>query len=89
MATVVSGTAVYLLDESDNRNLWMIGSGLMASIFPWTMIVMMPDINRLLKDNVVREQGKTFLSMKRLKIPKGVFRIRIHILVRKALKLLK
>jgi ornithine cyclodeaminase/alanine dehydrogenase-like protein (mu-crystallin family) len=40
MATVVSGAAVYLLDESDNRNLWIIGSGVMASIFPWTMIVM-------------------------------------------------
>jgi ornithine cyclodeaminase/alanine dehydrogenase-like protein (mu-crystallin family) len=43
----VSGAAVYLLDESDNRNLWIIGSGVMASIFPWTMIVMMPDIKKL------------------------------------------
>jgi len=67
MATVASGAAVYLLDESDNRNLWILGSGLMASIFPWTMIVMMPDIKRLLEDNVVRERGKTFLSMKGFK----------------------
>ena len=77
MATVASGAAVYLLDESDNRNLWILGSGLMASIFPWTMIVMMPDIKRLLEDNVVRDQGMTFLSKNKLKIPKGVFRIRI------------
>ena len=64
MATVVSGAAVYLLDESDNRNLWIIGSGVMASIFPWTMIVMMPDIKRLLKDNVVREQGGDWVRTK-------------------------
>ncbi|XP_052092388.1 uncharacterized protein LOC127728825 [Mytilus californianus] len=36
----------------------------MATIFPWTMLIMMPDANRLLKDTALREQGGNWVRAK-------------------------
>ncbi|XP_052095023.1 uncharacterized protein LOC127730601 [Mytilus californianus] len=64
MIATVTGGAVWFLDESRNRHLWCIGSSVMATIFPWTVFIMKPDINRLLNDNVLREQGGDWVRTK-------------------------
>ena len=55
----VSGCAVYYLDkDSDNRMLWLIGSGTLMCAIPWTLLVMLPDIKKLLKEDVIEIAGK-------------------------------
>lgn len=54
---MVAGSAAYYHDNTATKNLWLAGVGSMVLIFPWTKFVMLPDIKRLLKDNVIEERG--------------------------------
>ena len=53
-----AGAAVYYLDTgSSSRDLWLMGSGLFFTVFPYTVAVMMPDIKQNLKDDVFETKG--------------------------------
>lgn len=59
---VVLGTAAglgaYYMDEGEKRMLWLIGSGIFGTVFPYTLLVMMPDIKKNLDDDVIETAGK-------------------------------
>lgn len=59
----LAGATVYYLDEeSDNRLLWLVGAGVFISVWPWTLIVMIPDINKNLQDDVLETAGETWVK---------------------------
>ncbi|XP_063419713.1 uncharacterized protein LOC134704858 [Mytilus trossulus] len=62
--TTVAGGAVWFLDESSYRNLWCIGSSVMATIFPYNILSMMPDANRLLNNTVIKKLGVSWVRTK-------------------------
>ncbi|KAL5006209.1 hypothetical protein ScPMuIL_015015 [Solemya velum] len=49
--------AVFYLDKSDSRKLWAIGAGIFFTIYPWTSLVMMSDIQQAKKDDVIEKKG--------------------------------
>lgn len=54
-----AGVAVYYMDsENQHRVLWLIGAGVFFTIWPWTLLVMVPDIKENLKDDVFETKGK-------------------------------
>ncbi|OWF39514.1 hypothetical protein KP79_PYT11120 [Mizuhopecten yessoensis] len=57
MASIVTGSAVSYLDDTDNRWYWLAGAGAMLSVIPFTIFVMLPDMNKLLKDDVIEQRG--------------------------------
>lgn len=62
LLVTTTGCLVYYLDEdSDRRMLWLVGSGIMISVWPWTLLAMKPDINKLLKDDVIETAGETWV----------------------------
>ena len=66
-----AGGLVYYLDkDSDNRVLWLIGSGLIISVWPWTLLAMMPDIKKLSKDDVIETAGTLKFHMME-RVPKS------------------
>lgn len=53
-----AGVAVYYMEsENQHRALWLIGAGVLFSIWPWTLLVMVPDIKENLKDDVFETKG--------------------------------
>ncbi|KAJ8313738.1 hypothetical protein KUTeg_008299 [Tegillarca granosa] len=58
---ILTGGLSYYFDESDDKWLWAVGAGVMSTIWPWTMFVMIPDINRLLKEDVIEERGEKWV----------------------------
>ena len=60
-----SGCLVYYLDQdSESRMLWLIGSGTIICIWPWTLLAMKPDINKLLKDDIQETAGDVLFCQK-------------------------
>ncbi|KAJ8314069.1 hypothetical protein KUTeg_008630, partial [Tegillarca granosa] len=55
--SIITGSLAYIYDDSEYRMLWAIGAGAVSTIWPWTMLVMLPDIKKLLKDDVIQERG--------------------------------
>lgn len=56
--------AVYYLDtESSSRKLWLLGSGVFITIWPYTALVMLPDIYKNLKDDVLETRGELLNCM--------------------------
>jgi len=45
------------MEKSYLKNLWLEGAVIAILILPWTKIVMIPDIMKLLKDDVITERG--------------------------------
>ncbi|XP_060578701.1 uncharacterized protein LOC132735729 [Ruditapes philippinarum] len=59
----LTGACVYYLDEdSDTRLLWLVGSGVFLSVWPWTMAVMMSDIKKNLEEDVMQTAGETWVK---------------------------
>lgn len=55
----LAGVGAYYLDqESAHRNLWLIGSGLFFTVWPYTLIVMMSDIKKNLQSDAISKLGK-------------------------------
>ncbi|KAL4222858.1 hypothetical protein ACF0H5_018898 [Mactra antiquata] len=61
VAGTIAGLGAFYLDESDRRMLWLAGSGVFLSIFPYTLIFMFPDIKKNLADDVMETAGETWI----------------------------
>ena len=61
--SLTSGCVVCYLDEwSKSRMLWLGGCGVIICAKLWTIVAMDPDINRLLKDDVLDTEGESLFS---------------------------
>ncbi|XP_061179116.1 uncharacterized protein LOC133187733 [Saccostrea echinata] len=54
----------YFSNASDHRWLWLAGGLTFISVWPWTLLVMIPDINRLLDESVLERKGETWVREK-------------------------
>lgn len=54
-------TAVYFLDESENRYYWLSGPALFITGGLFSAVAMLPDINILLDKEVVEKKGETWV----------------------------
>ena len=55
----VAGVGAYYLDQdSAHRNLWLIGSGVFFTIWPYTLVVMLSDIKKNLQNDAISTHGK-------------------------------
>ncbi|XP_052810382.1 uncharacterized protein LOC128238464 isoform X2 [Mya arenaria] len=52
--------AWYLEENADRRLPWLLGAGLFITVWPWTLLVMIPDINRNLDENVLKNRGEAW-----------------------------
>ena len=61
--SLTSGCVVcYLGEESKSRMLWLGGCGAIICAKLWTIVAMDPDINMLLKDDVLDTEGDSLFS---------------------------
>ncbi|XP_045168647.2 uncharacterized protein LOC123531604 [Mercenaria mercenaria] len=59
----LAGAGAYYLDkDSDTRSLWLVGSSIFICVWPWTVIVMLPDIKKNLQDDVIKTAGETWVK---------------------------
>ncbi|OWF39515.1 hypothetical protein KP79_PYT11119 [Mizuhopecten yessoensis] len=57
LGSMLSGGVACYLDNTDAKYYWLAGAGCMAFILPYTKAVMLSDIHKLLKDDVIEERG--------------------------------
>ncbi|XP_060079742.1 uncharacterized protein LOC132559149 [Ylistrum balloti] len=61
LASIVAGSIACYLDDTDNKYYWLAGAGTMFSLIPYTMFVIIPDVNILLKDDVIEQRGEEWV----------------------------
>ncbi|XP_060079759.1 uncharacterized protein LOC132559163 [Ylistrum balloti] len=54
---MVSGGVACYLDNTDSKYYWLAGAGCLGIILPYTKVVMLSDIYKLLKDDVIDVRG--------------------------------
>lgn len=58
MVGATSAAAVWYLSEvGEQRWLWLAGGLTFISVWPWTLLVMMPDISKLHEEDVLKKEG--------------------------------
>ncbi|XP_033745097.1 uncharacterized protein LOC117330746 [Pecten maximus] len=57
LGSAITGGVASYLDNTDTKYYWLTGVGCLAFNFPYTSIVMISDIRKLLKDDVIETRG--------------------------------
>lgn len=58
MVGATSAAAVWYLSEvGEQRWLWLAGGLTFISVWPWTLLAMMPDISKLHEEDVLKKEG--------------------------------
>lgn len=63
MTSAATSIVVGINEPSQYRWLWFGGAAALLAVVPWTFIVMMPDIKRLLEDDVIEKEGNGCLFL--------------------------
>nr|XP_022299895.1 uncharacterized protein LOC111108362 [Crassostrea virginica] len=64
LSSAALSTALGFHEPSQYRWLWFGSAAALIAVVPWTFIVMMPDIKRLLEDDVVEKEGERWVRDK-------------------------
>ncbi|XP_061178763.1 uncharacterized protein LOC133187416 [Saccostrea echinata] len=64
MTSAAAAVLVGLHEQSKYRWLWFGSAAAIIAVVPWTFIVMMPDIKRLLEDDVIDKEGEQWVRDK-------------------------
>lgn len=57
ISSMICTTLLGINEQSKYRWLWFGSAAAIFAVIPWTYIVMMPDIKRLLDDDVMDKEG--------------------------------
>ena len=60
MAVVGASSAAavwYLSEGGEYRWVWLVGGLTLITVWPWTLLVMMPDIKKLHESDVIKKEG--------------------------------
>ncbi|XP_011432643.1 uncharacterized protein LOC128158398 [Crassostrea angulata] len=65
MVGATSAAAVWYLSEvGEQRWLWLAGGLTFISVWPWTLLAMMPDISKLHEEDVLKKEGESWVRDK-------------------------